>query len=200
MTRTRTMQNRLSMQKSAATILAGLLCVQVSLADPLHKKGGDGAYVHEGSGWIFPRSIGGFERVGMPYTIDGNNDVGAEYASLGNGLRRTATVDVYYADSAASGANLDSARAALQGRAGALSEVRFAIDPSARITGIKVTATTGSGSSQAALYFFQTRRWVVTVRTQAQGTDTEAVTALDELVRTLRWDTLDTDPGNLHGG
>jgi len=201
------MQNLRGAQKLAAVMLAWLLSTQSSLADPLHKFGNDGAYRHEHSGWIFPKHIGGLELVGAPYTIDGNNDVGAEYATVPGGMRRTAIVDVYFADSAAIGAQLETARAAMQtdSMTGAVAELqsegRFSIDQPPRLVGVRASCTSrvGTDGSQSVLYFFQTTAWVVTIRTTAQATDTQATTVLDEFVRALRWDTLGTDPGNLHG-
>ena len=204
---TRTMQNLRGAQKLAAVMLAWLLSIQASLADPLHKFGNDGAYRHEHSGWIYPRRIGGLELVGAPYTIDGNNDVGAEYARVVDGMRSTAVVDVYFADSAAIGAQLATAKAAMQtnamagGVAELQSEGRFVVDQPPELVGAKASYTSrvGTDGSQSVLYFFQTAAWVVTIRTTAQATDTQAGAALDEFVRALRWDTLGTDPGNLHG-
>lgn len=178
-----------------------LLWSMLALADPLHKFGGDGAWRHEGSGWMFPRQVGDFDRHDAPYTIDGNNDVGAEYATLAAGARRSALVDVYYADSAASGATLEGAKTMSATKRGArlISEQPFAVNTQHELVGIKATYEPIEGS-KAALYFFKTPHWVVTVRTTAQSDDADANTAFDELVRALPWDTLDSDPGDLHAG
>jgi hypothetical protein len=162
--------------RAGAAMLACLVCSQAGLADPLHKFGPDGGYRHESSGWIFPRRVAGLERADPPYLIDGNDDVGADYATVERGVRRTALVHVYHADSAASGSKLVTATAATQ--------EAFAVGEASELTGVKV-------SDGPTLYFFQTPAWVVTIRTTAP---------LDEFVRALRWDTLGSDAGNLHGG
>src|SRR5688572_24516590 len=97
----------------AAAMLTSFLLPQSGLADPLHKVGKNGEWRHSESGWIFPARTGGLERVGSPYTLDGNDDVGAEYAAGEASARRTALVDVYLPDSAATGATLAGAKAAL---------------------------------------------------------------------------------------
>ena len=81
-------------QRFAVAALAWCWSVQASLADPLHKVGDEGAWRHADSGWLFPKQIGGFARVTAPYTIDGNNDVGANYEHVVNGLRTTAVIEV----------------------------------------------------------------------------------------------------------
>jgi hypothetical protein len=162
--------------RAGAAMLAWLVCSQAGFADPLHKFGPDGGYRHESSGWIFPRHVAGLERVDAPYQIDGNDDVGAEYATVVDGERRSAQVHVYHADSGASGAKLETAARSTQ--------EAFAVG---EVSGVKVADT------RSTLYFFQTTAWVVTVRTTAPEAD------LDEFVQALRWDTLGSDAGNLHG-
>jgi hypothetical protein len=173
-----------------------------SLADPLHEVGSEAAWRHEGSGWHFPLRIDGFERVGAPYTIDGNDDVGAEYASTANGTRLTMFVEVYYADSAASGARLDSAKAMQStSRPGVVthleSEEPFVVNAPPELVGIKVSSRWEN--SLGNLYFFTTPAWVVAIRTTAQPADEKADASLDRLVHSLPWGTLGSDPGNLHG-
>ncbi len=196
------MHHPLSGEKLAGAVLAAFLSIQVALADPLHKSGMEGNYVHEGSGWIFPRQIGSAERVGAPYTIDGSNDVGAEYAMMADGRRqRTVWVEVYYPDSAASGAKLESASFAMQRDSGteAAAQLRSQ-EPfvAAQVTGKKLAYESQAGSRWSTLYFFRTPQWTVTVRSHARSSDTVESKALDEFVRALRWDTLGTDPGDLH--
>jgi hypothetical protein len=195
------MHHPLGGEKLAGAVLAAFLSIQVALADPLHKSGMEGDYVHEGSGWIFPRQIGSAERVGAPYTIDGSNDVGAEYAMMADGPRqRTVLVEVYYADSAASGAKLASASLAMQRESGTEAAAQLRSQESfvaAQVTGNKLTYESPA-DSRSTLYFFRTPQWVVTVRSHARSSDTVESKALDEFVRALRWDTLGTDPGDLH--
>jgi hypothetical protein len=172
-------------------MLACLMCSQPSLADPLHKFGPDGGYRHESSGWIFPRHVAGLERVDAPYLIDGNDDVGADYATVVHGARRTALVHVYHADSGASGSKL----------ATAATQEAFAVGGVSELAGVKISGRSQieAEGTQSVLYFFKTPAWVVTVRTTAPTADLQAAVALDEFVHALRWDTLGSDAGNLHG-
>jgi hypothetical protein len=203
---TRTMQNIGNARKAAGSILAMMLCVQSAPADPLHKFGTEGAWRHEGSGWMFPKHIGGFERIGAPYTIDGNDDVGAEYVTVSEGMRRSARVEVYYADSATGGAKLAAAQASVRTHSNAAlaTELHSAwpltivqLRDSLAVESICMPHT-GTDNSQSALYFVQTPAWVVTICTTVQGLDSQAAAALDDFVRALRWDTLGSDPGDLH--
>src|SRR5688572_3326279 len=70
------------------------------LADPLHASA-DGAYWHHDSGWVFPAAVGKFERVGVPQDVAGSRDAVAYYSYVIDGLRSTASVDVYPEDSTA---------------------------------------------------------------------------------------------------
>ena len=196
------MHHKTGFPRRVAAIVVGLLFIPAGFADALHKYPNRDAYWHHGSGWVYSRQAGGLELKGSPYQIDGNDDVGAEYAMELKGARRTALVDVYYPDSAASGAKLASAKAAMQAAsrpdkcATSQSEAKFAIKGHPDIVGVKTTYSSEAGAdcSQLGLYFFQTSAWVVTIRTTAQATDTEAAAALDAFVRALNWNTLGTDP------
>jgi hypothetical protein len=197
------MQNIPHTRKIAAAFLVWLLCTPASFADAWHRFGKEDAFWHHGSGWIFPRQIGAFELLRSPYQIDGNDDVGAEYEMVVNGVRRTAFVDIYYPNSAAIWAKLDTARAAMQSRSKAGSAVRLksedklAIAQRPEIMGVRTTYSSSSetGDAQLGLCFFRAANWVVTIRTSAPATDVEAVKALDAFVQAQRWDTLGTDSG-----
>jgi hypothetical protein len=185
-----------------AAALACLLHVPTSLADPLHKSGADGAWRHHGSGWIYPRQLGGLELAGPPYTFDGNDDVGARYTATVDGQQRAAFVDVYYPDSAATGAKLDTAREAAKqmpdgGKlAQPIDERPFDLPSSSspELRALKITyVSTGTAAPQTALYFVRTAAWVVTIRTTAAATDNDASKAMDAFVRALPWNSLGTD-------
>jgi|GEM_PF-2101303 len=199
------MMNRNFRKLSAVAALTTLLLTQAVIADPLHKFGTRGEWRHADSGWIFPRDIGGLQRDGSPYTIDGNNDVGAEYTKDEDGQHLSVLVDLYLPDSAASGATLAGATASLlKGRGIAPdrapeSEQAFEIPQRADVQGRRFTFVSGedSGTSQPVLYFFSASGWVVTVRTTAPA---EALGAVDEFVRAMRWDTLGVYDDNMHGG
>lgn len=193
---------RASFAARLTTALCGcLFLLSPAFSDPLHKFGKQDAFWHHGSGWIFPRQVAAFELLGTPTQIEGNDDVTADYSMKVNGLSRSATVDIYYPTSAAAGAKLASAKAALQADLGAAEcatpqpEGAFTLDGRAEIRGVKVSFAPAGATScaQSALYFFQTANWVVAVRTWAPATDTDAPAALDAFVRALRWDTLGTD-------
>lgn len=175
-----------------AAILLGLLISPAALCDPWHKFAKQDAYWHHGSGWVFPRTVGAFVLQGSPAQIDGNEDLTSEYRMERNGARSTAFVDVYYPNSAAVGAKLDTARAASQPKCeSSQSEGKVGVDMHPEIRGLKVVFEPKSTAECAGsvLYFFQTPQWVVTVR--ASG---PADAALDEFVQALRWDSLGTDP------
>ena len=166
-----------------------------SHADPLHKFGTEGAWIHVDSGWQFPMVVGDFSREVQPYNIDGNNDAGVEYRQV-SGLR--AEVEVYAADSAATGASLVGAKADAASKAGDApveSEQLFQADGLKGAGGVKVTyAPDGkSPGAQTNLYYFTTDRWRVKVL--ASIADKDADQALDAFVQALPWSTLGTDPG-----
>lgn len=186
----------------AAALVACMSFVSTGFSDPLHKFRMQDAFWHHGSGWVYPRQVGALELIGSPAQIDGNDDVTAEYATKTRDARRTAIVDIYYPTSAATGAKLSTAKAALHaeinvgGCATSESEGGFALQDHPEIVGVKVALTPAQATScsQAAIYFFRSANWIIAIRTTAAAADAGASAALDEFVRALRWDTLDTDP------
>jgi hypothetical protein len=182
----------------ALLALLALSCFSFpSLADPLHKIGKEGAWVHVDSGWVFPKAVGDFARVAQPYSIDGNNDAGVEYRQDSGPLQ--AEVEIYAADSGAVSATLDGAKGHAARKAGEAARVQsekaFEIDAMKDVKGVKVTyaAQGKSEGTQINLYYFTTDRWRVKVlaSTQDRGGDR----ALDAFVQGLPWKTLGTDPG-----
>jgi hypothetical protein len=175
-----------------------------AFADPLHKYGSRGAWRHADSGWIFPKQMGAFTRAGEPYTIDGNNDVGAEFvAGEAGGTQRRALVSVYFPDSAAAGADLSSAKAALlKGHQQGSAEQPFEIPRTPEVKGVRLTAAGDAvpGGSRSILYFFSAPSWIVTVVATVPAPDTGNDVFMDEFVRSLPWETLGVYDDNMHGG
>lgn len=191
----------------AASFFAALLYLPVGLADPWHQYADRDAYWHHGSGWVWPRQVIGFELVLSPYQIDGNDDVGSEYVMERGGIRRVAFVDVYYPDSAASGARLETARAALAADAPACARLSeeptpFAIEEHPEVTGVRLITTAARSDNDCAiqaLYFFRTANWAITVRTSTSASDAvDGVKVFDAFVRALEWHSLGTD-SHIHG-
>jgi len=164
-------------------LLSLLIVSTSSLADPLHKYGNEGAWCHVDSGWMFPQDVGSFARVLQPYSIDGNNDAGAEYRESGP-QQGSVEVDVYAADSAATDANIDGAKVTAARKAGANVESEKPFEAGG-LSGVKIKYATGVN-----LYYFTTERWRVKV--MARGDSDEA---LDAFVQALPWTTLGTNPG-----
>lgn len=181
----------------AASLLVGLTS-SISIADPLHPFGNEGAWRHEYSGWQFTKQVGGFSRVLAPYTIDGNNDAGVRYE---NASGFTAVVEIYLADSAATDAKLDGAKATAARKAGESAHVRseqpFQIKNHNALRGTRIAYATDEKSHavQTNLYFFAADRW--TVKVLGTGSGTDAIDVLDAFVQALPWDTLG-DPTALH--
>jgi hypothetical protein len=169
-------------------VVAGISFGAAGHADTLHRIQ-DGAHQHHFSLWIYPQRIGEFVRVGTPTDIDGTADVIATYQRLLDGVRTTATVDVYPPDSYAVEATLERARAAIRRAAGSeeLIEQPFMVGAERALKGVKVSAA----RSASSLYFFDTGAWIIKVRgtTERAGSGTDQ--ALDEFVRSQRWDSLD---------
>lgn len=157
----------------AAGLLAGLTS-SIGSADPLHPFGNEGAWRHEYSGWQFTKQVGDFSRVMPPYTIDGNNDAGVTYENA-SGL--TVVVEIYLADSAATDATLDGAKASAGKSAQVESEQPFRVGEH---RGVKVTYV----DLPTTLYFFKEQRWTVKVSGNGPGK------VLDAFVRALPWDSL----------
>lgn len=177
----------------AASLLVGLTS-SIGSADSLHPFGNEGAWRHEYSGWQFARQVAGFSRVIPPYTIDGNNDAGVRYENT-SGV--SAVVEIYLADSAATDAKLDGAKASAAQKAGGSARVQserpFRIKEHKDARGTKITYAANDAST--SLYFFEANRWTVKVLGSASGDDPSKV--LDAFVRALPWDTLG-DPTALH--
>jgi hypothetical protein len=179
------------------SMIACFLAHSASLADPLHEIG-DGAVQHEDSGWIFPKQIGEFIRVGVPQTIDGTSDVNAYYERVVNGSRTLATVDVYPPDSAAPDAAFASSKAAIQlklgsgGRKPSQSESDFKVGKEHALAGRQVVYKVGADSagSQTSLYFIDTGRWIVKIRATAERTETDTAQKLDDFARGQAWESL----------
>jgi hypothetical protein len=185
----------------AAAMLASFLLPQPSFADPLHKSGKSGEWRHADSGWVFPSKIAGLERVASPYTIDGNNDVGAEYAADDASGHRTAFVDIYLPDSAATGATLVGAKAALIKAGGALQkETRFEIPGRPDLKGVKLVVSPKESTDRLFLYFFTAPGWVVSVRATVPAGAAKPDGPIDEFVRAMPWETLGALDDNMHGG
>lgn len=180
-----------------ALLIASTLTGTASVADPLHKYGEEGAWCHVDSGWMFPLNVGSFARVLQPYNIDGNNDAGAEYKQE-SGLQGAIEVDVYAAESAATDANIDGAKATAARKAGegakVESEKPFQLDAAKGLNGVKIKYATDAEASgaQTNLYYFTTDRWHVKVLARGK---IEGDKALDAFVQALPWSTLGTNSG-----
>jgi len=186
---------RLSAKSSAfGLLIVGWLTSTSCAADPLHPFQNDGTWRHEFSGWQFPKQVSGLIRVQAPYTIDGNNDVGAQYEQTTNDARVAAIVEIYMADSVATDAKLDGAKATAARKAGVLVQARsekpFKVDSNAPVRGMKVAY-----GKHTSLYFFATDRWSVKVLGSTEGNANDK--QLDAFVRALPWNTLG-DPTALH--
>lgn len=185
-----------------ALLIASTLTGAGSMADPLHKYGNEGAWCHVDSGWMFPKDVGDFARVLQPYSIDGNNDAaGAEYRQESGQLQGAVEVDVYAADSAATDANIDGAKATAARKAGESARVEseqpFKIGAAKGLSGVKIKYATDATTSgeQTNLYYFTTDRWRVKVLARAKLAGNESDKALDTFVQALPWNTLGTNPG-----
>lgn len=176
-----------------ALFLASSFTSLNSVADPLHKYGNEGAWVHVDSGWMFPKDVGNFGRVGAPYNIDGNNDAGVEYRQP----EAQVEVDIYAADSAATDATLDGAKATAARKAGeaarAESEEPFEVAALKDASGVKITY--GAAGARTNLYYFTTDRWRVKVLASTQVGGEEGDRVLDDFVAALPWNSLGTNVG-----
>lgn len=190
---------RIVTRPALLTLLALSWLSGPSLADPLHKIGQEGAWVHVDSGWRFPTAVSDFARLGQPYNIDGNNDAGVEYRRASGPL--LAEVEIYAADSAAVSATLDGAKGIAARKAGEAARVQsekpFQIDALKGANGVKVTyaAEGKSAGTQTNLYYFTTDRWRVKVLASTRDHGKEDDQALDAFVQSLPWSTLGTDSG-----
>lgn len=176
---------------TAAWLLAASL---PCMADPLHAVGDDGTYRHEDSGWLFRAQVADFERVGSPYTIDGNADAGAHYQHEGVLI----VVDVFARESFANDATVDGAKRTAAKAAGeaarATAEEAVALGSGADIHAIRVVYTLADKTG-AVLYFAEKKPWTVKILV----TGAQDAGAVDAFVRALPWQTLGADTSDLHG-
>lgn len=143
-------------------------------ADPIHAVA-DGAFWHHDSGWVFPETIAGFERVGVPQDVAGSRDAVAHYALNVNGVRMVASVDVYPTDSAA-------AHDLPAGGPYIVSETRA-------LTGTRSVGSSGDDTaSLVGLYFVAAGEWRVSIR--ISGPLADAAPLMDAFVLAQRWETL----------
>ncbi len=179
-----------------ALLITSTLIAATSEADPLHKYRNEGAWCHVDSGWMFPLEVGSFARVLQPYNIDGNNDAGAEYRQAS--LQGAVEVDIYAADSSATDATIDGAKATAASKAGAGAKVEseqpFKLGAAKNLEGAKIRYANASGE-QTNLYYFTTDRWRVKVLARAEAGGNESDKAFDAFVQALPWHTLGTNPG-----
>jgi hypothetical protein len=146
---------------------------------------------------MFPVQVGEFTRSRPPYTIDGNNDVGAKYQQP----TASAIVEIFAADSAASDATLSGAKVNAARKAGesvhATADEPFRLDAKHDLSGVKISYVPQAQSSgpQTNLYFFATDRWHLKVLVTAPSTSADTGKALDMFVQSLPWNTLGTESG-----
>jgi hypothetical protein len=179
------------------SLIACFSAYSASLADPLHEID-NGAVQHEDSGWIFPKRIGEFIRIGVPQTIDGTSDVNAYYERVVNGSRTLATVDVYPPDSAAPEVTFESSKAAIElklgsdGRKPSQSERVFKVGKERALAGRQVVYKVGADTSgsQTSLYFIDTGKWIVKIRAAVERTESDTAQKLDDFARGQAWESL----------
>ena len=156
--------------------LLAILPLAPGLADPIHAAA-DGAYWHHGSGWTFPEIVGGFARVGIPQDVAGSEDAVAHYARVENGMRNTASVDVYQAASAAAGE--------LEARSGSeVSDTVLALGATRGLSANREVHDAGK-PSMIATYFIDAGEWRIRIRITGASLE-----AMDEFVRSQHWETL----------
>lgn len=166
-------------RKLSLIALLALLPHQPAHADPIHAVA-DGAYWHHDSGWVFPEKIGEYERVGIPQDVAGSPDAVGYYACVENGVRMTASVDVYLAKSAAA--------AELEGRPEGLltSEGAFPLSATPALAGTRLILEVGTKTPVLeGLYFIHAGEWPVRIRITGSSAD-----SMDTFVRGQRWEAL----------
>jgi hypothetical protein len=178
----------------AALSLTSLLFAHAGTADPIHAVR-DGAYWHHDSGWIFPEKIEGFVRVGAPQDVAGSRDAVAYYAREENGLRTTASVDVYPKDSAIGPTTIANAKAAIELEspgAKLTAEGPFQIGEQSQLATTQATYIIAQGEtrSRTDLYFVDAGGWLVKIRFTMPTPESVTAQAMDAFVRKQRWDTL----------
>ena len=159
---------------------AAWLPIQGAQADPIHAVA-DGAYWHHGSDWVFPEKIGAYVRVGTPQDVAGSEDAVAHYAYVENGVRNTASVDVYRADSASAAEHESRPVAA------AKSEDTLEVSASPALAGTRRIYDTGTeaASRYLGVYIISAGEWRITVRISGLRLE-----AMDAFVRDQRWENL----------
>ncbi|HEU4780192.1 MAG TPA: hypothetical protein VFS58_09960 [Steroidobacteraceae bacterium] len=164
---------------SVFTLLACLASNPGANADPIHAVNG-GGYWHHDSHWVFPERIGEFVRVGIPQDVAGSEDAVAHYAWIENGIRNTASVDVFRTSSAAADGHAQAA--------GQLSsEGAFRLSDAQALAGTRQIYTSGVTETPAltGVYSMIAGEWRVTIRIHASRIET-----MDAFVSGQRWDTL----------
>lgn len=146
-------------------------------ADPIHPIA-DGAYWHHDSHWVFPEKIAGYVRVGIPQDVAGSEDAVAHYAIVEDGVRNTASVDVYNASSASAPGH--DARPD-----GPLSEDAFAVSAAQAVTGTRRIYTREGRPGHMGVYSLSAGDWRITIRISGSS-----VEAMDAFVRGQRWEAL----------
>jgi hypothetical protein len=191
------------MNKTAGLLAAAFLCVGLyrgASADPIHAIA-EGAYWHHDSGWIFPQKIGRFERVGIPQDVDGSRDAVAYYACELHGVRTTASVNVYPADSSNGQTTLADAKSAELASPGTKlrNERSFVIRAARKLSGVRASFVTvrqtpskkrETHTEYAEVYFFDASEWLVKVRIVVPAIESDTLQILDAFARGQRWDTL----------
>ena len=159
--------------------LLAFLPHQPALADPIHAVA-DGAYWHHDSGWVFPEKIGEFERVGIPQDVAGSPDAVGYYACVENGVRMTASVDVYLAKSGA------AAELEIRPEGRLTSDGAFPLSATPALAGARQIYEGGPGTPAfIGLYFIDAGEWRVRIRITSSRLE-----AMDAFVRGQRWETL----------
>jgi len=125
-----------------------------------------------------------FERVGVPQDVAGSRDAVAHYSHVANGVRSTASVDVYPSDSAAA-VEIESRET---GRLS--SEGVFTVGKERSLAGTRVIyATRGDGASRiTCVYLFAAGGWRVRIR--AAQAPADILRTMDVFVIGQRWDSL----------
>ena len=148
-----------------------LLSSARATADSIHPVA-DGAFWHHDSGWVFPEKIGEFVRVGIPQDVAGSKDAVAYYARVVDGLRTSASVDVYPSDSAAE-------HRAVTGDS-------FDVGKDHALHG--VVSSSAKAAELVREYFVTAGEWRVSIRIVSPQPDTAPL--MDAFVLSQRWETL----------
>lgn len=167
---------------------AALLLATSGRADPIHAVE-QGAFQHHDSGWVFPLQVAGFVRVGTPQDVDGSRDAVAYYVRLEEGVRSSASVDVYPKDSAVGAITLIEAEVAheRESSAAAAKKVRTKLElrKQPALTAAKTSYTASNGTTN--VYLVANGEWLVKIRISSAKLPGQV---LDDFARQQRWDTL----------